>query len=55
MAYADLAEAYASAGRFGEAICSAQRAVQLAAAQGDAGLAEQISARLNLYRTHQAR
>ena len=45
-----LAAAYAEAGRFAEAVRTAEQAVQLAAAKGDRALAEQIRTRLELYR-----
>jgi tetratricopeptide (TPR) repeat protein len=46
---ATLAAAYAEAGRFPEAIASAQRALQLAAGQNDAAMAAAIQAQLKLY------
>jgi tetratricopeptide (TPR) repeat protein len=45
-----LGAAYASAGRFDEAIIAAQRARDLAQDMGDFGLARQIDRRLQLYR-----
>ena len=49
-----LAAAYASAGRFPEAVATAQKAVRAASATGDAALAGQIAARLQLYRQNRA-
>jgi tetratricopeptide (TPR) repeat protein len=46
-----LAAAYAEAGRFPEAIATAQRALQLANAQNDSALASRLSAQLKLYQT----
>ncbi len=46
-----LAAAYASAGRFGRARATALRALELAEARGDRGLADGIRERLALYRT----
>jgi tetratricopeptide (TPR) repeat protein len=46
-----LAAAYAEAGRFDEAVKTAQQARSLAESQHDAALAEKISARLKLYRS----
>jgi Flp pilus assembly protein TadD len=48
-----LAAAYASAGRYSEAVTAAERAVDLARGAGLAGLADQIAARLALYRANQ--
>jgi len=45
-----LAAAYAAAGRFSDAIATAQRAIALAHAAGQSGLANEIEARLQLYR-----
>jgi tetratricopeptide (TPR) repeat protein len=45
-----LAMNYAKAGRFAEAVSSAQKAVNLAAAAGDEVLAEKIRAKLDIYR-----
>jgi spermidine synthase len=45
-----LAAAYASAGRFGEAVATAQEAWQLARATGQNSTAEEIHMRLQLYR-----
>ena len=45
-----LAIAYAAAGRFEEAVASAEQALQLAQASGQAGAASQIRQRLELYR-----
>jgi hypothetical protein len=45
-----LAAAYAEAGRFAEAVRTAQQAIRSAAAAGNRRLAEQIGARLELYR-----
>ena len=49
-----LAAAYAEAGRFGDAIQQAERAVALAGSAGQDGLRQQIASRLELYRAHQA-
>jgi tetratricopeptide (TPR) repeat protein len=48
-----LATAYASAGRYPEAVRAAERAVELASAAGRTALARQIEARLKLYRSRQ--
>ena len=48
-----LAAAYAEAGRFAEAVSTAQRALELAESQERARLAEQIGARLALYQAGQ--
>ncbi len=45
-----LAAAYAEAGHFDEAVATARKAVELAAAAGQNTLAGQIEARLQLYR-----
>ena len=45
-----LAAAYASAGRFSEAVAAAEKAVLAASAAGDADLARQVGMRLKLYR-----
>jgi tetratricopeptide (TPR) repeat protein len=45
-----LAAAYAAAGRFGDAVTTAQRALQLAESAGQAPLARLIQGRLELYR-----
>jgi spermidine synthase len=45
-----LAVAYAAAGRFTDAVTTAEKAVQLAQSAGQARLAEAIQARLELYR-----
>jgi len=45
-----LAAAYAAASRFADAITTAERAVQLAEAAGQAALAQRIQSRLELYR-----
>jgi len=45
-----LAAAYAAAGRFAEAVATAERAVPLAESPGQATLAQQIQVRLELYR-----
>jgi tetratricopeptide (TPR) repeat protein len=44
-----LAAAYAEAGRFSEAVETAERAISLASARGDTALAETLRARLKLY------
>lgn len=44
-----LAAAYAAAGRYPEAVQSARRAMDLAAAAGNSGLAQEIQSRLTLY------
>ncbi len=49
-----LAAAYAAAGRFTDAISTAQKAIQLAADSGQTQLAEQIKGRLELYRAGRA-
>ncbi len=46
-----LAAAYAAAGRFHEAIETAEKAVELAAPAGEKGLAEEIEERLQLYKS----
>ena len=46
-----LAAAYAAAGRFADAITTAQRAMELAESAGQATLAKNIRSRLELYRT----
>jgi tetratricopeptide (TPR) repeat protein len=48
-----LAAAYAAAGRFSDAVITAERAVQLAEATGQTALAGNIQARLDLYRAGQ--
>jgi tetratricopeptide (TPR) repeat protein len=54
-AYLDtLAAAYAAAGRFSDAIATAQRAVELARSGGQPQLAEKIESRLQLYRNGHA-
>ena len=45
-----LAAAYAEAGRFKEAVDTAEKACQLAVAQGKSDRAQKIQARLKLYR-----
>jgi tetratricopeptide (TPR) repeat protein len=45
-----LAAAYAAAGRFGDAVIVAERALQLAESAGEVGLAAAIRSRLELYR-----
>ena len=50
IALGTLAAAYAEAGRFPEAVRTAQQAIQSAAAAGNRPLAEQIGAYLELYR-----
>jgi tetratricopeptide (TPR) repeat protein len=49
-----LAAAYAAAGRFDEAVQTAQRGLELARSAGDAPLAEQIAARLTSYESGKA-
>jgi tetratricopeptide (TPR) repeat protein len=49
-----LAAAYAAAGRFDDAVATAQKAHDLAVKQGDTNLAEQSLQFRDLYRTHQA-
>ncbi len=49
-----LAAAYASAGRFPEAVATARKGIQAASTTGDAALARQIEARLELYRQGRA-
>jgi len=49
-----LAAAYAEVGQFPEAISNAERALKLARADGNQALAEEIQARLALYRARQA-
>jgi hypothetical protein len=44
-----LAAAYAEAGRFPEAVTTARRALQLAEAQGNAGMADMLRAQIGLY------
>jgi len=46
-----LAAAYAEAGRFTEAVTTAQRAVQFAAAQANSALANNLQAEVELYQT----
>ena len=46
---ATLAAAYAEAGRFSEAITTAQRALQLAISQNNPALAADLEAELKLY------
>ena len=46
-----LAAAYAEAGRFGEALRAAQKAIELEGATGQTKLAQQIQGRLTLYQT----
>ena len=48
-----LAAAYAEAGRFAEAVATAEKARDLARAAGDISLAEGSQARLSLYQNHQ--
>ena len=45
-----LAAAYAEAGRFTEAIATVQQAIQLASAQTNAALSDDLEAQLKLYR-----
>jgi tetratricopeptide (TPR) repeat protein len=47
-----LAAAYAETGRFNDAIETAQRALQLATAQGDFAVADKLEKDLDLYRTN---
>jgi hypothetical protein len=49
-----LAVAYASAGRFSEAVVTAQKAIQIASAAGQAALVKQIEDRLKLYKENRA-
>ena len=49
-----LAVAYAAAGRFDEAVATAQKAIDLARSAGQAQLVEEIQARLELYRSGRA-
>jgi len=49
-----LAAAYAAAGRFDDAIATAEKAVELARASNESRLAEKIEGRLRLYRKGQA-
>jgi len=49
-----LATAYAAAGKFEDAIATAQNAIDLARSTGQAGLAKEIEARLELYRSGRA-
>jgi tetratricopeptide (TPR) repeat protein/nitrogen fixation-related uncharacterized protein len=49
-----LAAAYAAAGRFGDAVGTAQKAVEAARAGNESSLAENIEARLQLYRAGHA-
>ena len=49
-----LAAAYASAGRFEEAVSTARRAVELADASGDDALVQDIGSKLDLYRSGRA-
>ena len=55
---ATLAAAYAEAGRFPEAVTTAQRALQLAASQNNVALVAALEAQLKLYQAgspfHQA-
>ena len=54
-AYLDtLAVAYGAAGRFSEAVASAQKAIELARSAGQAALVKEIEARLELYRNGRA-
>jgi tetratricopeptide (TPR) repeat protein len=48
-----LAAAYATAGRFDDAVITAQQALRLAESSGEAPLAKRIRARLELYRAEQ--
>ena len=47
-----LAAAYAEAGRFSEAVQTAERALQLATAEGNAALADAIRTHVKFYRAH---
>jgi hypothetical protein len=49
-----LAAAYAEAGRFGEAVATAKRALNLPATQNNQPLAEAIQTRLKLYEANAA-
>ncbi|MGD1020854.1 MAG: hypothetical protein ABSA12_16205, partial [Verrucomicrobiia bacterium] len=49
-----LAAAYAAAGRFQEAVATAQKAIDLARAAGQAESVKEIEARLELYRSGHA-
>jgi len=49
-----LAAAYAAAGRFSDAIATAEKAIDLARAGGQPNLAARIEARLELYRSGHA-
>jgi tetratricopeptide (TPR) repeat protein len=49
-----LAAAYAATGRFDDAIATAEKAIELARADGQAGLGKEIEARLGLYRSGRA-
>jgi spermidine synthase len=49
-----LAAAYAAAGRFDDAVGTAQKAVELARSGGQPGVAEKIEGRLRLYRAGHA-
>jgi tetratricopeptide (TPR) repeat protein len=49
-----LAAAYAEAGRFDEAITTAQKAIANAQERGETALAQRNQQLLDLYRTHQA-
>jgi tetratricopeptide (TPR) repeat protein len=49
-----LAAAYAEAGRFDEAIQTAQQALQIAVSSGQAELGRRIEERLRLYKTHRS-
>ena len=51
---ATLAAAYAEAGRFPEAITTAQRALQLAAGQNNAALVAALEAQFKLYQAGSA-
>jgi spermidine synthase len=54
-AYLDtLAAAYAAAGRFQDATSTAQKAIEIARAEGRTELVEKIEARLKLYRSERA-
>ena len=49
-----LAAAYAAAGRFGEAVATAEKAIDMAQSAGQTKLAAEIEARLQLYRSGRA-
>jgi tetratricopeptide (TPR) repeat protein len=49
-----LAAAYAAAGRFNDAVATAQKAIELARAAGQPDVVKEIEARLELYRAGRA-